>query len=669
MRKVWLMLVGLSLVLSACGAPIPAATPTAAPVMDTPGPSATPSLVPISTGTQAAPTASVSPTPQGSPTPDTRLTPDRWQEWPIVPEITNRAKEIYAAGQALGRDPRHFSKVGDCQSINEAFLGFYDLQGASAIPDGYDYLIETLDYYAGGFNRESQSVQGGYNVASVLLPMWADPVACQAGETPLACEIRLYNPSVMIISMETSFPGRTSEKYKGYMRQILDYVIEHGVVPILATKADNVEGDHSINLATAELAYEYDVPLWNFWLAAQPLENHGIDIGRDNLNFHITVEAWNVRSFTALQTLDAVRRGLLGIGAAEIPTAQPGQTGETGDVEFKLEQVSTFTGETRTSGKIYFTLQDRSGDTVKTRGVFWADLQAGVMNQVSSEGTRLRDVSPDGGALLISRGGELYAVKSDGTDARLLTSNLLSASRWPARWSADGQAALVIEKQDAGASMWRISLDGTRAPLVNGDTQPAALLQSEPLTWARGACDNTACVYSSVYRQAQDGSASLLLEVTDGVMYAIGEKYSAYGVNDGASFQLWVTGDGGVPHQVQTPNGALAGLFWEPDGTTLAVVVQNVDTYTGKVRAVRTFETFLPGFGGGEHTSTDLLSPQTALSSDGRAVLFGGTRATETGYQTEFQLLNLDTDRLFTLAAGAEFASSDYLSITDLYWR
>ena len=109
--------------------------------------------------------------------------------------------------------------------------------------------------------------------------------------------------------METGFEGRTAAVYEQYMRQIIEYALAQGALPILATKADNFEGDHSINLTTARLALEYDLPLWNFWRAAQPLPNHGMDAVRND-KFHISVEAWNVRSFTGLQALDAIWRAV-----------------------------------------------------------------------------------------------------------------------------------------------------------------------------------------------------------------------------------------------------------------------------------------------------------------------------------------------------------------------
>ena len=139
--------------------------------------------------------------------------------------------------------------------------------------------------------------------------------------------MRLHRPSFVIISLEVWWQGRTTQRYVDYMRKIIDYAIAHGAVPILSTKADNVEGDNSLNLATAKLAYEYDLPLWNFWRAVQPLPHHGMDPVRND-GFHISEDlAWPVRSLTALQALDAVWRGVSGTSTAAT-TPAPTQTPE-----------------------------------------------------------------------------------------------------------------------------------------------------------------------------------------------------------------------------------------------------------------------------------------------------------------------------------------------------
>jgi len=243
-----------------------------------------------------------------APTKDTRLLPEDWQAWPIIPEVTNTTREIYRQGIEMGNNPNTFSKVGDCQNVKQSFLGFFDHPGKYEGLTGIEGLEDTIENFQGYFDRDGQSTQYGFNAAAVLSPLWANPDICLPDETPLECEIRIIRPTFVLISLEFWFEGRTSDIYERYMRQIIEYTISQGAVPILATKADNIEKDHSLNLATAQLAYEYDIPLWNWWAAAQPLGDHGIDKDRDG--FHITVQAWNIRSKTFLQTLDHLWKGL-----------------------------------------------------------------------------------------------------------------------------------------------------------------------------------------------------------------------------------------------------------------------------------------------------------------------------------------------------------------------
>ncbi len=260
------------------------------------------------------------PTATSQPTPLPTLGPDDWQEFPIFPtEISERAKEIYQQGLAMGNDPTHFSKLGDCQNITTYFLAIYDTEDQYTLGDEYAGLQETIDYYAGSWSRESKTVKGGFNVASVFNPIFSDKEVCENNEIPLACEMRLNKPSIVLISMEEWWNGDTS-RYESYLRKIVDAVIANGALPILATKADNLEGDNGINRAIANLAYEYEIPLWNFWAATQPLPKHGLL--QDG--FHLThglydytdpielKQGWVQRNLTALQVIDAVRRGLGG---------------------------------------------------------------------------------------------------------------------------------------------------------------------------------------------------------------------------------------------------------------------------------------------------------------------------------------------------------------------
>ena len=242
------------------------------------------------------------------------LPPERWQEWPVVPVISDRAIEIYRAGIAQGTNPQHFSRVGDCQNIRQYFLGLFDYVGRYRLGDQYAYLQETIDYFSGNWDRLSESVRTGFNVASVLAPLHANPETCLPVETPLACEIRIWNPSFVIISFEVWTPERPVDAYENYLRQIVEYAISKNVLPIVATKADNLEGDYAINQIVARVAADYDIPMWNFWAAANPLTDQGLLEDRFHLTngpnyFDSPVSmdlGWPVRNLTALQTIDAV---------------------------------------------------------------------------------------------------------------------------------------------------------------------------------------------------------------------------------------------------------------------------------------------------------------------------------------------------------------------------
>jgi MoaA/NifB/PqqE/SkfB family radical SAM enzyme len=111
------------------------------------------------------------------------------------------------------------------------------------------------------------------------------------------------------------------DTFEKQMRAIIEFSIEKGVVPVLSTKADNLEGDGSLNLTIAQLAREYGVPLWNYWLAVQPLPDQGLQDDQVHLTWgpnqfddpQAMKSAWAMRNLTALQTLDIVWRSMINL--------------------------------------------------------------------------------------------------------------------------------------------------------------------------------------------------------------------------------------------------------------------------------------------------------------------------------------------------------------------
>jgi len=258
------------------------------------------------------------PTTTLEPQPRPTLDPKVWMEWPVIPmNVSAKAKAIYQQGLANGNYADRFSKIGDCQNINTYFLALYDDTDAYTLGEEYAYLQNTIDYYSGMWSRDSISVKNGFNVANIFNPWFNNKELCDSNETPIDCELRINQPSVVLVSMEAWWNG-DPERYAMYYRRIVETVLAHNAVPILATKADNLEGENAINQAIAQIAAEYDVPLWNFWLSVQDIPEKGLEED----GFHIThgindfsnpenlERAWPLRNLTALQAIDAVRLAL-----------------------------------------------------------------------------------------------------------------------------------------------------------------------------------------------------------------------------------------------------------------------------------------------------------------------------------------------------------------------
>jgi hypothetical protein len=305
--------VGLTLLLSACG---DAASPaeTVIPEISVTVSAADGALSPTAKATERhaeVPTATPRPSPGA----------EDWQTLPVVPVFGDRAEEIFLRGISMRHDGHAFSKIGDCQNITTYFLADFEQPEKYRLGE-YADLQETIDWFKGSFGRKSLAVKGGLNVASVMNPLMADPASCRPGESPLVCELRIQNPGLALISFEEAWDGNV-EKYETYMRQVIETVIEQGVVPVVATKADNLEGGQRINTLIAHLAWEYDIPLWNFWSAVQPLRSRGLTEDGFHLtqtsdyhNFYFDMprsrwSGWMARNLTALQALDAARRELI----------------------------------------------------------------------------------------------------------------------------------------------------------------------------------------------------------------------------------------------------------------------------------------------------------------------------------------------------------------------
>jgi len=234
------------------------------------------------------------------------LPPELWMEWPVIPIVSERAKEVFRNGLAQGNNPKAFSIIGDCQSEPQLFLGVYDTDQYQLPADSHN-LQETIMHFSGSFSRWGPAVIDGGTPATVLARSWSSQNGCGSGEIPLVCELRIHKPVIVFVNLGTHWTDRNPE----YLRQIVSIILEHGAVPILATKADNLEGNNANNIEMARIAMEYGVPLWNFRATVQELPHDGLDPVKQGGYMYLTEEGLVRRRLSALQVLDSVWRGLI----------------------------------------------------------------------------------------------------------------------------------------------------------------------------------------------------------------------------------------------------------------------------------------------------------------------------------------------------------------------
>lgn len=255
-------------------------------------------------------------------------------EIPILPEITETAREIYLLGHEAGRSPHVFSKVGDCMTASPNFMVPF------STPDGYDLgeypeLQEAIDFFSADPVRDELTALSnpglatttGFTTVSVQDPIWADPAFCAANESPLTCEYRVSNPAFSLIMFGTNDTAFfEADAFNGYLRQIIDQTIEANIVPVLYTfpvRPEFPEKSVLFNQIIVQIAQEYDLPLINLYRVLEDLPDQGINledpihlsspIGDNAGNFTPAnlERGYTMRNLITLQALDILYRDLI----------------------------------------------------------------------------------------------------------------------------------------------------------------------------------------------------------------------------------------------------------------------------------------------------------------------------------------------------------------------
>ena len=487
----------------------------------------------------------------------------------------------------------------------------------------------------------------------------------------------------MIISLEVWWEGRSVERYEEYMRRIIEYSIDHGAVPILSTKADNVEGDHSINLATARLAYEYDLPLWNFWLAAQALSNRGLDAERND-GFHLSKQAWNERSYTALQTLDTLWRSANAkddeIVEAPIIAATAASANEIMSNATLPEEIISLDDlqNLRTSGNdiLVFGVSERQGEDYIAGGVFLFDFTAQQLHRLLPVGYDLQDVYHDGSALLVNHGSNLFIFDLFDLVQQAVTEDLFfSPGISTALWLDETNITLITNTEDhhevrvAGYKNSTVASPESWHLLTVREDTPIGLIPGNipgMIVWESDGSET-----AGFWTTALDRDAYQSLEATSQPYFSADTERYAYGSED--STLIIRTLDGELIRELPLPGNPkweyyLADAAWSADSERLALQVIERSNYTGKQFNVTNYILTPANWGIQELATTEIYNATIRWSPDEESLILSGTVPAEDGYALSLSRLNPANRDLTTYDTYLNITAPDYLTFSRIGW-
>ncbi|MBX3086232.1 MAG: SGNH/GDSL hydrolase family protein [Anaerolineae bacterium] len=259
---------------------------------------------------------------------------DLARRYPVIPPlrggVASQVRALVRTGKRLGNRLNVFSKIGD--SIT-AFPYFLVPVGAGGLQlGGYGNLQDTVNFFmtetartSNSFANHSLGAREAWTTADLLDPAQADGSVCEAGETPLSCELRVVKPSVALIMIGTNdlVVGDVAG-FRSRLTQIIRVVKRAGVVPVLSTIPNRFDPEAVLanvgayNDVIVQIANNQAIPLWNYWLALDPLPENGVST--DHVHPSVPADGntavlddahlsygFPMRNLTALQVLDALR--------------------------------------------------------------------------------------------------------------------------------------------------------------------------------------------------------------------------------------------------------------------------------------------------------------------------------------------------------------------------
>jgi hypothetical protein len=172
---------------------------------------------------------------------------------------------------------------------------------------------DTLGDTATSFNVVSEATGNGWTIEHLFNSAFSSG-NCNAGEAPLACELRLSRPAVLIVSFTPGNASATAvDVFTANLQNVVGTATGSGVIPVLVTLPDDGTLDANTlanyNEAIVTVGQNANVPVWNVWQTMQGATNGIYSSSGDPADLTDGALAFgaNRRNWAALRTLQAIK--------------------------------------------------------------------------------------------------------------------------------------------------------------------------------------------------------------------------------------------------------------------------------------------------------------------------------------------------------------------------
>jgi hypothetical protein len=249
---------------------------------------------------------------------------------PNIQDLLPTLQPIFTAGVQAGNRPAVVAFAGD-DIVNDGTRqpnllspiaeGMYDLGDNEALQSTIDFFT-TTDAHIGigdgtSFAVDSAAVGDGWDPSTLLQPNASEAPFCEPGETPLACELRVAQPSTMIVSfIPTNATSLNLNQFRSNLQNVVDTIIANGTIPVLVTLPDDGTVDPTTlsqyNQVIVEIADEAGIPLYNWYVTADGIDPYSIGgTGTTDFTSAALNAGFNSRNLAILRLLNRLRSNIL----------------------------------------------------------------------------------------------------------------------------------------------------------------------------------------------------------------------------------------------------------------------------------------------------------------------------------------------------------------------